>query len=561
MLRKAERISGLIFAFAIALTSGMTYAQARVTGVAEAPLAVAGGKVEPSESQYVSPYVEKGLPGDAMRTMLMDPGLANSVRNNRQLWLNGIMRMGLYIRPRSEIRENLNFSSSNTEKINRISQNAQLWFFLNPAKDVEMKITMQDSRVWGGEAGAASGNAYSHDDRGYFFSNGNNGNTRDALAVREAYLKYSNVGVAGLGIQVGRQVLIYGDQRMLGGANWNVNGLSYDGVVIKYGSKYFDTDLIGVKASAKDAAPNGITSDTSANDDAYLAGLYNSLKFDFAVIDVYGLGMFRHLAPDTVLGTAPLSASQQQSNLYTFGARITNRTAGNKLPVGDRWDYTIEGAFQLGNAPDIFFTNSTGTVTSNSRYYNGKFLFAQTGYKVLDEVRIGAHVYYSPGTEDRTGSSINTFQTMPGPRFGGFPYLNVFNGLSENMGMKNIFSPSISVSYESKKWGDFILSYFHENKATNQDAWYGISGAANTSASSTTAGRISTEDATNSGTVALGNNIYQEVDLVWMKQFGNYVSIWVGFGYLHAGNAVSLARGADFKSDAYMGFIQLTGAL
>lgn len=526
---------------------------------------IAQGQSEPAqqmrEPSYVSPYADRGLPADTMRTMLLDPGIAAAVSKNQQLWINGVLRLGFYARPRSEIRDNLNFSASNTEKINRITQNSQIWFFLNPVRDFEMKITLQDSRVWGGEAGVKTGSTTSYDDRGVYFANGDNANTRAETGVREAWLRYTNLGVAGLSVQVGRQVLAYGDQRMLGGANWNITGLSFDGIVLKYDARHFASDAILVKGTAKDGGANGITSETAAYDDSYLSGLYNTLKFDAVVVDVYGFGLFRHLATESTLGTTAASASAQQSNLYTFGARITNRTAGNKLPVGARWDATIEAAFQAGNAPDIYFTDATGTVASKSRTYNGKFIFAQTGYKVFDEIRIGAHIYYSPGTADRTSGSLDTFQTLPGPRFGGFPYLNVFNGISENMGMKNILTPAASVSYESKLFGDFILTYLYENKATPQDAWYAISGVANSSASGSTAARVSTEDANNSGTVALGRNVFQEVDLVWMKQFNGYVSLWVGIGYLHAGDAVRLARGSDFKADAFMSFVQLTGAI
>lgn len=318
--------------------------------------------------------------------------------------------------------------------------------------------------------------------------------------------------------------------------------------------------------------PNGGASNTiNTQGDSYLAGWYNSLKMGFAVLDIYGIGMFRNAGVDSVCvsGTASCAnsdivttsaTSMQRANVYTFGARFTNRTDNNKLPVGDKWDYTLEAAFQAGNASDLIFTDATGTPSTLSRTYNGQLFFAQTGYKVLDDVRLGAQAFYSPGTANRTGSTIDTFQTLPGPRFGGFPYLNSFNGISENMGMKNIFTPSVSVTYQSKKWGDFSLSYFYEMKATNQDAWYGINGLANSSTVST-AGRISTESATNSSSASLGSSLYQEVDLVWMQRFSNYFSLWIGAGYLHAGNAISLARGADFKADGFMTFIQLQGAL
>lgn len=501
--------------------------------------------------------------------MLLEPALAANIRNNKQLWLGNILRIGLYARPRMENRENLNFSSSQTESISRVSQNSQVWFFLNPAKDAEIKITIQDARVWGGDGGARSGAGI--DDRAPYFSGGDfqtATSPHSSVDVREAYIQFRNVLLPGLGVQTGRMVLSYGDGRMLGGANWNVSGLSFDGVLLKYDSDAFSTHLFGAKGTTASGnnPPNGTVSQSAALGNSYLAGLYNTIKTDFAWFELYGIGIARNIGIDSIAtGSSIVSTSStnlQYTNLITFGSRITNRTDNNRLPAGRRWDFTLEAAFQNGKAPDISFTDALGAVqVNNTRSYSGKLFFAQTGYKILDDVRAGAHVYYSPGTEDRTANSLNTFQTLPGPRFGGFPYLNVFNGISENMGMKNIFTPAVTLSYESKKWGEFILSYFYENKATQQDAWYAISGAPNSSVSATTTGRISTEDARNTGAVGLGRNIYQEIDFVWMKHFSNYFSIWIGVGYLRAGDAVSIARGADFKADAFMSFIQLTGTL
>lgn len=532
------------------------------------PLPVAQSE---TAAPFKSPYLEKGLPAEAMRSMLLDADLAASMKNNRQLWIGDIMRIGLYGRMRGEFRDNLNFSAANPEKIARFSEQSQIFFFVNPTKNAEVKVTLQDARVWGGDGGTRVG-----DDRAPYFSNADNLNaSRNNLDLREAYIHFRNVGLNGVGIQAGRQVLLYGDGRMIGSANWTFGGLSFDGVLLRYDGDLISSHLFGVKgtSSATNNMPNGGASNTSAaQGDSYLAGWYNTFRPGFAVLDLYAIGMFRNSGTDTacVTGVAGCvnpdivmtTTNMQRSNLYTFGGRFTNRADNNKLPAGQKWDYTLEAAFQVGRASDLSFTDTAGNTRTVARNYTGQLYFAQTGYKILDDLRFGAQAYYSPGTENRTGASLNTFQTLPGPRFGGFPYLNNFNGISENMGMKNIFTPSVSLLYESKKWGDFVVSYFYEMKATAQDAWYGINGVANSgTAAANSSGRISTESASNAAGASLGNGLYQEIDLVWMQRFSNYFSIWIGAGYLHAGNAVSLARGSDFKADAFMGFVQLQGAL
>lgn len=535
-----------------------------------ADISKTNGSEQRTGDGFASPYRESGLPADARRSMLLDAQLANQVKNNRQLWLGEIMRIGLYSRFRAEFRDNLNFSESNPEKINRFSQQSQVFFFVNPARDTELKITLQDARLWGGDGGVVAG-----DDRAAFFTNGDNSSgKRNSLDVREAYLQFRNLGVSGLGLQLGRQILVYGDGRMIGSANWTFGGLSYDGILLKYDADMISSHLFGIKgtSSPTNNMPNGgVSNSAPAQGDSYLAGWYNSLKHNLAVLDLYAIGMFRNAAVDSVCSVADpactpdivvATGTLQRANLYTFGARLTNRSDNNKLLAGKKWDFTLEAAVQAGNAPDVHYTDVSGVTTVNGRRYAGQLYFAQTGYKVLDDLRVGVQAYYSPGTRDRTSSTIDTFQTLPGPRFGSFPYLNNFNGIAENMGMKNIFTPSLSLLYESAKWGDFVFSYFYEMKATPQDAWYGISGLANSGTQASNAsGRISTESASNAAGADLGSLLYHEVDLVWMQRFSTWLSLWIGAGYLHAGNAIAIARGSNFKADAFMAFIQIQGAL
>jgi len=541
---------------------------------------------EKIDSSFKSPYVERGLPNDALQTVFMDPELVETMRTNRQLWLGNILRIGLYIRPRAELRGNLNFSQSNPENINRFTQNSQVFFFMNPSKDAELKITFQDSRVWGGEPGAKAG-----DDAARFYSGGDNSTAcptngtlcnsptsvaGGAFAVREAYLNFRNFGFQGFGVQVGRQVLAYGDQRMLGGANWNVSGLSFDGIRLKFDSPRFSSHIFGIKSttSTTNNGINGTVSRTQAQGDSYLAGVYNTLRSEAAWLELYGIGLFRSVAVDCVgqsagicgaanASTAIVSTSTtlQQANLYTVGVRLTNRTDNNKLPASRRWDYTVEVAFQAGNASDVIYAYEQDLSRQTARMYTGKIFFAQTGYKILDDWRIGIQAYYSPGTVDRTGSALNTFQSLPGPRMGTFPYPNNFNGISENLGIKNIFTPRVCSNYGTDKIGHFIFCYGYEMKATPEDAWYAASGIANSASSSTTPGRISTENASHSANRELGTLLFQEVDLVWMQQFSGNFSLWVGVGYLRAGGAIGIARGADFQPDGIMSFFQLTGVL
>ncbi len=107
---------------------------------------------------------------------------------------------------------------------------------------------------------------------------------------------------------MGRQVWAYGDQRMIGGANWTINGLSFDGARIMFNDKAYRIHFLYARPYWTQSGPNGVV---SANDprqnsnasgtDTTLGGTYNSFTIqDTATIDIYALGILRKWRPNTI---------------------------------------------------------------------------------------------------------------------------------------------------------------------------------------------------------------------------------------------------------------------
>ncbi|EMN13191.1 PF13372 domain protein [Leptospira borgpetersenii str. Brem 307] len=187
--------------------------------------------------------------------------------------------------------------------------------------------------------------------------------------------------------------------------------------------------------------------------------------------------------------------------------------------------------------------------------YSGHFHVVQSGYTFLEKLRLGLQYMYASGDNNRADGSFSTFQTLVNSRFGVIPYWNNVAGLSENIDMKNLSSWNMNLTYKSNKWGMFQIAYIINDKVQKNDAWYAINGSANSIAgsvisspvamSTNASGSISSAGSTENYTgnaftqsYSMGRNIYNELDLTWIFQVNDNISIWAGAGFLIAGNSI-----------------------
>lgn len=596
-----------------------------------------------ASSGYVSPMKKDGISPDYLRSLFIEPEMQKALSKDQSMWLNDTIRVGFQVRPRSESRTNTDFNKNTDDYINRQSLGTQVWFLIDPHPNVTAKVTIQDSRILGGSSAAPVG-----DERRYLFdasgttinpqtysqstnpactsgtaltpgnfnscmtpSQSNSNTVPNNTGIREAFVDLKNL-LGPVRIRLGRQIIAYGDQRMLGGANWLQNGLSYDGVKLATDNSKFSADVFAMKMTAgqnyqgQQEGPNGLlTTNGRKNgsiDDSYLVGTYNTIKLPDFNIDLYGIGILKKWVPSTTstysLPNAvvyPSDRSKQADDLLTAGFRITNRTAGNALPKEKNWDWTLESAWQGGlsgqtvgatwdplqqqninSARNPYITETTGSIyniqgtgqcggvtctgNGNTNLYTERVKYAgqmhlfQTGYTFFQRMRVGVGYNFASGNSNRNSGSNSTFQTLPGPRFGTFPIWNTINGISETIDSKNLKSYSTSLSYKSDDFGFFQVAYFQHKKAAMEDSWYAVSGAAN---NSSTVG--STEVLNNNPYVQnnnpmlpgkrLGRNLFHEIDLTWIYKWNDHVSFWSGFAYLTAGDAIKNERNNPITVD------------
>jgi hypothetical protein len=600
---------------------------------------------EPKPStKFISPMKKNGVSPEYLRSILLEPEQMAKYQKNDSLWLNDIFRMGLQVRPRIEQRENTDFNSKTDDQISRQSLATQVWFLVDPHPNISGKITIQDSRLFGGSASAQNG-----DDRRYYFdatgniinpqtysansncaantpitnsnfntcmtpSEKNSTSVRSPTSIREAFVDFKNF-YSSFRIRLGRQILAFGDQRIIGGANWLQNGLSFDGIRVSFEHSRFNTDIFGIKfASGQNyvgasEAPNGILTGkgrlNGSIDDAYLNGIYNTLKLPELGfnLDLYSIVQLKKWVPSSSpnynLPNAtvyPEDRQRQRDELYTTGFRFTNRTKANQLPDDKSFDWTLESAFQSGDTGqrigaswdplqtqnlnhqgvavrNPYITEQTGNIynqvgnncggvnctgNANSNLYTekvrytGQFHVLQAGYTFEKKIRLGAQYLTASGNGNRNSGSNSTYQTIANPRFSTFPIWNNFSGISEMIDFKNVKSYSTSISYKSNSLGFFQLAYFIHDKAKKEDSWYGVGGNVNSGNSGTTEVLGSNPYFRNNNPFdvapRLGKRIFTELDFTWMYSINEHVSFWFGAAYMLAGDAIQNERSSRFTS-------------
>ncbi len=490
------------------------------------------------------------------------------------------LKLGGLIRFRPEMKYNYDFNRSLNDNVNFTGQKIQFYIHKEFNKDLEAKITIQDSRIWGGERGSSTG-----------LSTANDG-TRQSTDIREAWLKTKNIFDLPLHLQVGRQILAYGDERLVGSLDWTNVGRSFDGARIILEEKYFTTHLwvmvlgennsdiagntsaLGRNTSynAKfNCPPGAIKACTSVPDapirelgDSYFTGFYNTIKLsEILHIDLYYLGLQKKIleANNSVIlsqtGTlgSPESRAGRMDILNTYGIRITNKTQQNKKSIQE-FDYALEYATQSGrNGNNIrpgwdslnTQVESTDLLTGNkykNNIYREKVKYNSYAYAIdlgytIDTFRIGLGYDVGSGDPNRQDGSISTFQNL-------FHTNHIWYGMADQVSWVNMKSKSINLTATTQSIGIFRVDYFIVDKDKRQDGWYDVSGNLKTGSSTESFSNNRFDSSslfTNNGSGSyrpvgsLGKNLFREIDFLWAV---SYKSINWSFGYsvIYGGDSI-----------------------
>ena len=320
-------------------------------------------------------------------------GMINLVSYAQELDVN------LQIRPRYEFRNGYKSLLPETaESTSFVSQRSHLNFGYSQEK-LKAKLTMQNIRTWGDVATTATSD-------------------KNGIAVFEAWAQYDLD--TNWTARLGRQVLSYDNQRILGEIDWAQQGQSHDAAMISFHPKNHQLDL----GFALNANAENLEAPTIAYTTNYKSMQYAWYHTQFRKLNVSLL--FLNTAYEFAKTITDLEIDYKQ----TFGTYL--------LYKENKWEANLGLYGQSGKSSDKNVT----------AFYAG----ANLGYALTGKFNVGlGYEFLSGKDQNDTSSDFKSFTPLFGTN-------HAFNGLMDyfyvgnhqnNVGLSDAF---LKLNYTQNKW-------------------------------------------------------------------------------------------------------------
>jgi hypothetical protein len=306
--------------------------------------------------------------------------------------------VNLQIRPRFEYRNGYKtLIPEGQEGTSQISQRSRLNF--NYKQDqLTVKLTFQNTRTWGDVPTTATAD-------------------KNGVAVFEAWAQYDLTEK--WSARMGRQVLSYDNQRIMGEMDWAQQGQSHDALLVSFHPKNHQLDMgLAYNSTAENTFQ---TPYTVANYKAMQYAWYHTSVSDLGVSLLLLNTGYEYANPET-----KLLVDYKQ----TFGTYLTYKTA--------KIDSNLSFYGQTGKSTD--------------RQVSAWNAALNVGYNVTDSFKAGLGYEFLSGKDTNDGSTvIKSFNPIFGTNHGFNGYMDYFyvgNHLN-SVGLQDAF---LKLNYNVKKW-------------------------------------------------------------------------------------------------------------
>jgi hypothetical protein len=434
--------------------------------------------------------------------------------------LDGKILLDVQERLRWEVRSN-NFDFS--DQANALTDNSwllqrfRIGMQVRPVDWLTFYIQAQDSREVGGERARIPGATGAEGD--------------DYFDLRLAYVELSNYNAFPVGLRIGRQILSFGDERLVGAFDWNNFGRTFDAARLTYKGNGFSVDaFISTPVVIIKSQFNG--SDLFDGYGAYsgrgmfFSGLHLSTdQVKFGTWDLYCFLIDQsngnQATQQGALTTAPVKGTLAAgSDFVTLGTRLK----GDPKKI-EGWEFGTELAWQAGRVRGMDLCAFAAT--------------AGLGYNWLEKPwkpRLYAEYNYASGDDDPSDTgNIGTFQNL-------FPTNHKFYGMLDVFSWQNMHNVMLSSRVAPAKNVTVQLDYNVFWLADTNDGWYRANG--------TTVVRPVNAAARSANSFA-----GSEIDLVATWSANKHFHLQGGYSHFFAGNYLG---DTGTHADADFGYIQAT---
>jgi Alginate export len=355
----------------------------------------------------------------------------------------------------------------------------------------------------------------------------------EVFNLRQGYILAGNLKDFPLVLKAGRQELAYGNEYLIGTADWVNIGRTFDAIKLRY-----ETEELWVDAfTSYPVIPRDNDFNFSNNYDTF-SGIYGSSDklIPWQQSQLYFLARnASQNSPNYAIGA--LQPLPSPRDIYTVGTRL--KSLGGQL---DNWDYTVEAAYQFGR-----FAGETGTaptaVQLASKPHRAYAAHAEGGYTFTNACgtpRIGLEWNYASGSNNT--NRHGTFDNL-------YPSTHLFSPIMDFYSWQNIQDARINFSMRPLPRLTLTSSYRGVWLASTADSFY----------LGNTAARTGGTPGTHNGYTVnptYSRYVGMEADLTARYAITPYASVGAGYGHFFRGDYIKQSLSAFGSSDADYVYLQ-----
>lgn len=261
----------------------------------------------------------------------------------------------------------------------------------------------------------------------------------------DLFQAYVKVGDQHFNATIGRQTLVYGDERLVGAFDWNNLGRSFDAVKIHYGTDTWNIEAFAssVVVQQRDVFDH---SDLFDGNDTGRNEVFSGLYFT-------STGLIPVQTTDLYVFELHEEFKSGDTDFVTLGSRMK----GDPKKLGG-FDYETEMAAEFGDVKGKDLTAFAG-------HWGAGYNWLASPWKP----RAGIEYNYATGDGNATDGKVGTFQNL-------FPTNHPFYGTADFFSWQNIHNPAVSVSVLPTEKLKVKLDYHLFWLADTHDAWYRANG-------------------------------------------------------------------------------------
>jgi len=377
-------------------------------------------------------------------------------------------------------------------------------------------------------------------------------NDRD-LNLHQAYVVVGNHKEFPVSVKLGRQELVYGDQRTLGHFRWNNNARTFDAVKLRWQNPLFGVDVFTGGLVYND---NHNFNRSHLNADHFSGAYFNFPTFPGLsannLVEAFLYSRNVTVASARVnldalnnpyAGVAAPFRNPAKQDLYTAGLRLKSKP----LAYGP-WDEGIELMHQFGNRANTGPTALSAAVAAAARLHQDAYAaILQGGYTWTESTwqhRLGLTYSYASGDKSSADQTSQTFQNL-------FATTHLHYGYMDLNSLQNLHDIRLAYTFKPLVNMSVMVEGHAHYLARKTDAWYNVAGV----------GRAG--GAANLGTgyaisPTFSRNLGQELDAVVGWHVIPSTQIEVAASHYFRGDYIKQSLAVPGSKDASYLYVQLT---